>query len=209
MDDTITFYHAPQTRGGVVHWLLEEIGQPYVYHLLNLSQRRHKESAYLAVNPMGKVPAIVHREVVVTEVAAICCYLADAFPDAGLAPSIGDPRRGPYLKWLFFGPGCLEPALIDRMGAREPVSAQMVGYGDFTVTLDVVAHAVARGTYLLGEQFTAADIVIGSGLRWGMMMGGIPQRPELVAYTGRLAERPALRRAEAKDVELAATLAGS
>ena len=139
---------------------------------------------------MGKVPAIAYREVVVTEVAAICCYLADAFPGAGLAPPIGDLRRGPYLKWLFFGPGCLEPALIDRMSAREPVPAQMVGYGDFASTFEVVAHAVARGTYLLGEQFTAADIVIGSGLRWGMMTGGIPQRPEFVAYTGPLGRTP-------------------
>src|SRR6476659_6579635 len=113
MDDTITFYHAPQTRGAVVHWLLEEIGQPYTYHLLNLSQGQQKDPAYLAVNPMGKVPAIAYREGVVTEVAAICCYLADAFPGAGLAPPIGGLGRGPYLKWLFFGPGCLEPALID------------------------------------------------------------------------------------------------
>jgi glutathione S-transferase len=110
---------------------------------------------------------------------------------------------------LFFGPGCLEPALIDKMSAREPVPAQMMGYGDFATTFAVVAHAVARGTYLLGEQFTAANIVIGSGLRWGMMTGAIPQRPEFMAYTGRLAARPALQRAEAKDVELAATMAGS
>lgn len=208
MGDTITFYHAPQTRGAVVHWLLEEIGQPYAYHLLNLSQGQQKDPAYLAVNPMGKVPAIAHRDVVVTEVAAICCYLADAFPGAGLAPPIGDLRRGPYLKWLFFGPGCLEPALIDRMSAREPVPARMAGYGDFATTFDVVAKAVTGGSHLLGEQFTAADIVIGSGLRWGMMVGAIPERPEFVAYVGRLAERPALKRAQAKDVEFAATMAG-
>ena len=142
MDDTITFYHAPQTRGAVVHWLLEEIGQPYTYHLLNLSQGQQKDPAYLAVNPMGKVPAIAYREVVVTEVAAICCYLADAFPEAGLAPPIGDPYRGTYLRWLFFGPGSLEPAVMDRLLKREAGPPKALGYGDFDTTMAVVAAAV-------------------------------------------------------------------
>jgi glutathione S-transferase len=206
-DDVVTLYHAAPSRGSIVHWMLEEIGRPFRFHLLDLGKAQQKDPAYLAVNPMGKVPAIVHRGVVVTEVAAICCYLADAFPEAGLAVPIGDPGRGPYLKWLFFGPGCLEPAMADRMFKREPVPARALGYGDYDTTLDVVAKAVAPGPYLLGDRFTAPDVVIGSTLRWGLMMGTVPERPEIVAYTSRLAERPALQRAQAKDAELAASLA--
>jgi glutathione S-transferase len=207
-DDAITLYHAAPSRGSIVHWMLEEVGAPFRIELLDLSKGQQKEPRYLAINPMGKVPAISHRRVVVTEVAAICCYLADAFPQAGLAVPIGDPRRGPYLKWLFFGPGCLEPAMADRMFKREPAPARALGYGDYDTTLDVVTRAVAPGPYLLDDRFTAADIVIGSTLRWGIMVGAVPERPEIVAYTNRLAERPALQRTQAKDAELAASLAG-
>jgi glutathione S-transferase len=207
-DDAITLYHAAPSRGSIVHWMLEEVGAPFRIELLDLSKGQQKEPRYLAINPMGKVPAISHRGVVVTEVAAICCYLADAFPQAGLAVPIGDPRRGPYLKWLFFGPGCLEPAMADRMFKREPAPARALGYGDYDTTLDVVTRAVAPGPYLLDDRFTAADIVMGSTLRWGIMVGAVPERPEIVAYTNRLAERPALQRTQAKDAELAASLAG-
>jgi glutathione S-transferase len=207
-EDVITFYHAAPSRGSVVHWMLEELGQPFRIELLSLDRNQQKDPAYLAVNPMGKVPTIVHRGVVITEVAAICCYLADAFPGACLAPPIGDPRRGTYLRWLFFGPGCLEPAVVDRMLKREPAPARAIGYGDFETTLEVLATAVTPSPYLLGDQFTAADVVIGSGLRWGMMIGAVPQRPEIAAYVGRLVERPALQRAQAKDAELAASSAG-
>jgi glutathione S-transferase len=202
----IVFYHAPQTRALIVHWMLEEAGAPYRLHLLNRHQGDHKAPAYLAVNPMGKVPTLAHGDVVITEAAAICCYLADVFPDAGLAPPIGDRRRGLYLKWLFFGPGCLEPAILDRMLERPAGAPQQVGYGTFETTLEVVAQAVARGPYLLGEQFTAADVVIGSGLRWGMWTKAIPERSEIVAYVGRLDERPALQRTTARDAELVASM---
>jgi glutathione S-transferase len=155
---------------------------------------------------MGKVPAIDHDGVIVTEAAAICCYLADAFPKPGLAVPIGDRRRGPYLKWLFFGPSCLEPAIVDRMLKREPGPPASMGYGDFETALGVAA--LARGPYLLGEQFTAADVVIGAGLIWGMMIKVIPERPEILTYTERLRARAASERAFAKDAELAATLNG-
>jgi glutathione S-transferase len=154
---------------------------------------------------MGKVPALKHGDVVITEAAAICAYLADEFPRAKLNVPVGDPRRGLYLKWLFFGPSCIEPAMIDRAAPRkeEPRRA-MLGYGDFDTVMDVVAKAVSKGPYLLGDQFTAADVVIGSGLRWGMLFKLMPERPEFVAYVGRLASRPALQRSEAQDKELAA-----
>jgi glutathione S-transferase len=201
----LTLYHAAPSRSSIVRWMLEEIGEPYDLHLLSLKTGEHREPAYLAVNPMGKVPALRHGDVVVTESAAICLYLADAFPRAGLTVPIGDPRRGPFLKWLFFGPGCVEPAITDRAfkRAEEPPRGTL-GYGDYDTTMGVVARAVEPGPYLLGETFTAADVVIGSTLRWGMMFKLVPERPEFLAYTGRLAERPALRRAQEMDQELMA-----
>ena len=146
--------------------MLEEIGEPYDIHLLSLNKGDNRAPEFLAVNPMGKVPALKHGDVVITEAAAICAYLADEFPRAKLNVPVGDPRRGVYLKWLFFGPSCIEPAMMDRAAPRkeEPRRA-MLGYGDFDTVMDVVAKAVSKGPYLLGDQFTAADVVIGSGLR--------------------------------------------
>ncbi len=201
----LTLYHAAPSRSSVTRWMLEEVGEPYDIHPLSLSKGDNRAPDYLAVNPMGKVPALRHGDVVITEAAAICTYLADEFPRAGLSVPIGDPRRGVYLKWLFFGPSCIEPAVMDRASPRreEPRRA-MLGYGDFDTVMDVVAKAVGRGPHLMGEQFTAADVVIGSNLRFGMMFKLLPERPEFTAYVGRLAQRPALQRAEAKDKELAA-----
>jgi glutathione S-transferase len=185
--------------------MLEELGEPYDIHLMSLKKGDNRTADYLKVNPMGKVPALRHGDVVITESAAICTYLADAFPQAKLNVPVGDPRRGVYLKWLFFGPSCVEPAMMDRMFPRKDDAPRAaLGYGDYDTVIDVLAEAVRGGPYILGEQFTAADVVIGSGLRYGMMFKGIPERPEFVAYGGRLAERPALKRATAKDQELAA-----
>jgi glutathione S-transferase len=154
---------------------------------------------------MGKVPALRHGDVVITEVAAICLYLADAFPQAGLTVPISDPRRGPFLKWLFFSPGVIEPAIMDRAYKRaEEAPRAALGYGDFDTTMDVVAAGVGRGPYLLGDTFTAADVVVGSTLRWATIFKLIPERPEFVAYAARIAARPAAQRAEAKDREYAA-----
>lgn len=201
---SLVLHHASPSRSSVVLWMLEEVGEPYEVRLLSLDRGEHKAPDYLALNPMGKVPTVVHDGVPITEVAAICCYLADTFPAAGLAPPIGDPRRGPYLKWLFFGPGCLEPAIVDRMHQRPAAPPRSLGYGDFETTLGVVERAVAGGPYLLGQDFSAADIVIGANLRWAMFMKAIPERPALAAYVARLAERPALKRATAKDEDLRA-----
>ena len=201
----LTLYHAAPSRSSIVRWMLEEIGEPYEIQLLSLSKGENRAPDYLAVNPMGKVPALRHGDAVITEAAAICAYLADEFPRAKLNVPLGDARRGPYLKWLFFGPSCIEPAMMDRAFPRkEEARRAALGYGDFDTVIKVVADAVARGPYILGEQFTAADVVIGSTLRFGMLFKLLPEQPEFTAYTGRMAQRPALQRAEAKDKELAA-----
>jgi glutathione S-transferase len=200
----LKLYHASPSRSSIVRWMLEEIGEPYDIELLNLAAGDQFKPAYLAINPMGKVPALMHDGAIITEAAAICTYLADAFPQAGLSVPIGDPRRGTYLKWLFFAPGCIEPAMIDRAAPRaEPARRGMLGYGDFDTVMNVVANGVAKA-YLMGQQFTAADVVLGSTLRWGLMFKLLPERPEFVAYVGRLGERPALQRAVTLDQELAA-----
>ena len=185
--------------------MLEELGEPYELHVLTLAKGEQHQPGHLAVNPMGKVPALKHGDVVVTEAAAICTYLADEFPDARLNIPIGDKRRGPYLKWLFFSPSCIEPAMTDRAFPRQEQPRRgMLGYGDFDTVMEVVAKAVEPGPYLLGEQFTAADVIVGSTLRWGLMFGLLPTRPEFIAYVGRLEQRPALQRAVAADQKLAA-----
>jgi glutathione S-transferase len=201
----LTLFHASPSRSSIVLWMLEEVGEPYEVKLLKLSEGENLKPAYLAVNPMGKVPALQHGDTVITEVAAICTYLADEFPARKLNIPIGTPQRGVYLKWLFFAPGCIEPAVIDRAVPRkEEARRAMLGYGDFDTTMNVLAAAVAKGPYIMGEQFTAADVVVGSQIRWGMIFKMIPERPEFTAYAARLAARPASQRAEARDKAFAA-----
>ena len=201
----LTLYHATPSRSAVTRWMLEEIDEPYDIHLLSLTNGDNRKPDYLTVNPMGKVPALRHGDVVIAESAAICTYLADEFPKANLNVPIGNPQRGVYLKWLFFGPSCIEPAMMDRAFPRkEEARRAALGYGDFDTVMDVVAKAVAKGPYLMGEQFTAADVVIGSGLRFGMMFKLLPERPEFVSYVEHLTKRPASQRADAKDKELGA-----
>jgi glutathione S-transferase len=201
----LTLYHAAPSRSATVRWMLEEVGEPYDLHLLKLAEGEQLKPEYLAVNPQGKVPALKHKGVVITEVAAICTYLADEFPKAKLNIPVGDPRRGVYLQWLFFGPSCMEPAITDRAFPRkEPPRAGSVGYRDIEALADIVAQAVEKSPYIMGEQFTAADVVIGSAVRWGTMFKLIPERDAFRPYAERLAARPALQRAEAKDKALAA-----
>jgi glutathione S-transferase len=147
------------TRGNIVSWMLEELGIPYDLDAMSLERGDHRRPGYLAINPMGKVPAITHKGIVVTEAAAICAYLADEFPAANLSVPIGDPRRGLYLKWLFFGPVCLEQAIIDRTLDRPVAQARTLSYGDFDRTMDTVAKALASGPYLLGQQFTTPNCI--------------------------------------------------
>ncbi len=200
----LTLYHIVPSRSSVVLWMLEEIGEPFELHVLNMKKGENRQPDYLAVNPMGKVPALVHNGTVITEVAAICCYLADAFPRADLNIPIGHPLRGPYLKWLFFAPGALEPAVMDRAYRRaEEAPRTALGYGDYDTTMDVVARAVTPGPFLMGDKFTAADVVIGSSLRWGMVFKLVPERKEFADYVSRFVDRPAAKRATARDEELA------
>jgi glutathione S-transferase len=199
----LTLFHASPSRSSIVHWMLEELGEPYKLEVLNLRAGDQRKPAYLAINPMGKVPTLKDGDVVVSEVAAICCYLADTYPKAKLAPPIGDKRRGDYLKWLFYGPSCLEPAMIDKALNRPPAPRSTAGWADYDTVIEVLRSAVGAREYLLGEQFTAADIVIGSGLRWGMLFKMFPELPEFVTYVDRLKARPAMQRQLAKDEELA------
>ena len=182
--------------------MLEELGEPYDLNVIDTKKQQQLEPTYRAINPMGKVPALEHAGQVITEVGAICLYLADAFPKAGLAPAIGDPLRGPYVRWMFFQGNCFEPAIIDKAMNREPGMRAMSPYGDFATTIDVVAKAVAKGPWFLGDRFTALDVYFGSAIRWTTMFKLLPERPEFASYIARLSGRPALQRAEAKDKAL-------
>lgn len=204
--DEIVFYTNPQSRGRIVRWMLEEVGQPYRTQVLAFDGAQ-KSPEYLAINPMGKVPAIVHRGVVVTEGAAICAYLADAFPEAGLAPAHGDPLRGTYYRWMFFSAGPVEAAVSARaMGLLAPPErAAMVGYGSYEQTVDTLELAAKSASpWLLGDQFTAADVYVGSQVSWGLMFKTLPERPAFVEYANRLRAREAALRAVALDDALLA-----
>jgi glutathione S-transferase len=207
MSEEVVFYHNPMSRGRMVHWMLEETGAPYRLELINFEKGENRKPAFLAVNPMGKIPAIVHRDTVVTETGAIITFLADAFPSNKLAPAIGDPARGTYLRWMFFGQGCIEPAFIDRMLARPAADKPTaVGYGSYDDVVRATEKALTPGPYLLGSRFSAADVYIGSQLAFGMMMKILDPRPAFQSYVGLLAERPAYRRFSEQGDKLAAQM---
>ena len=199
--EEIVLYTNPMSRGRIARWMLEETGQPYRAEVLEYGAAM-KSPQYLAINPMGKVPAIVHSGVVVTECAAICAWLADAFPEAGLAPAPGDPLRGPYYRWLFFAAGPLEAAVTAKsLGLLAPAEKSgMAGYGSYEQTVDALETVVAGAApWLLGERFSAADVYVGSQVVWGQQFGSLPARPAFAAYAARLQARDAYRRATALD----------
>jgi len=200
---SLKLYHAVPSRSATARWMLEEIGEPYDLEVLDLKNGDQYRPAYLSISPMGKVPALADGDVIVTEAAAICCYLADTFPKAQLAPPIGDRRRGQYLKWLFFGPSCVEPAITDKALDRPAGRRETLGWADYDTVVRVLKEGVLRGPYLLGQQFTAADVVIGAGIRWALLFKVLPEIPEFVSYAKRLAQRPGLQRQIAMDEELA------
>jgi glutathione S-transferase len=205
MADELAFYTNPMSRGRIVRWMLEEIGRPYRTELLEYGTTM-KAPEYLAINPMGKVPALRHGDTVVTECAAICAYLADAFPDAGLAPPPGDRLRGPYYRWLFFGAGPLEAAAANKaFGLEVPAERKgMVGYGSLPEVLAVLEAAVSEREHLVGNRFSAADVYVGSHIGWGMEFGMIDKRPAFERYFTRLNARPAAVRAREIDDALVA-----
>jgi glutathione S-transferase len=200
----LTFFHAPNSRSTAVAILLEELGAPHQTQILNMTANEQRQPAYLAINPMGKVPAIRHGESLVTEQAAIFIYLADLFPGAGLAPAIGDPLRGPYLRWMAFYGSCLEPAVIDHFLKRDPGPARMSPYGDYDTVLRIVTEQLRPGPYLLGNTLTAADVLWGTALKWMTGFKVVPDVPEIVSYVERVCSRPAFARVSAQDAELAA-----
>ena len=199
MAKELVFYTNPMSRGRIVRWMLEEVGAPYRTQVIQYGPEM-KSDDYLAINPMGKVPAIRHGDVVVTECAAICTYLADAFPDAGLAPPAQD--RGAYYRWLFFAAGPFEAATTDRMLKAAPTAAQegMVGYGNARTVVGALEHALTQSAYVAGDSFTAADVYVGSHVQWGMdMTGMLEKRPVFVDYWSRLSSRHAYLRAQEID----------
>jgi glutathione S-transferase len=200
----VTFFHAPQSRSAGALVLLEELGADYELRVLNLKQGDQRKPEYLGVNPMGKVPAIVHDGALVTEQGAVYTYLADLYPEAGITPAIGDPLRGPYLRWLFYYGSSFEPALIDKAMKREPAPASTSPYGDYDTMLKTLTDQLAAGPWLLGERFTAADVLWGTALRWTTMFKLVPETPVIAGYIARVAARPAVARAARIDADLAA-----
>jgi glutathione S-transferase len=199
----LVFYTNPMSRGRIARWMLEEVGQPYETVLLDYGTTM-KGADYLAINPMGKVPAIRHNDIVVTETAAICAYLADAFPEAGLAPPTD--ARGDYYRWLFYAAGPVEAAVTNKaLEVSFPQEKKaFVGYGSFDEVIATLEYAVSRAPYIAGERFSAADVYVGSQIGWGMMFGSIEKRPAFEAYWAGISQRPAAKRASEIDDALIA-----
>lgn len=202
MSDKVILHHAAPSRSSTALFMLEEVGAPYELRVLDLQKDEQRGAEFLAINPMGKVPTIEHNSGTITEVGAICTYLADAFPGAGLAPPVGDPLRGPYLRWMFFQGNCLEPAMIDHALKREPGRRGMMPYGDYETTVDTLEKAIEKGPWFLGERYSAADVYVGSALAWGMQFQLLPERETFKRYAERLHERPAYKRAVAIDEKI-------
>ena len=200
MADELVFYTNPRSRGRIVRWMLEEVGQPYRTEVMHYGTTM-KEPAYLAINPMGKVPALRHGDAVVTEAAAICAYLADAFPQARLAPSPGDRLRAPYYRWMFFAAGPVKSAVTNKtFGFDVPAERQgSVGYGNFAQVMNALEQAVSQAPYLLGDNFTAADVYVGSQVGFGLMFNTFDKRPAFESYWKRISSRPAYARARELD----------
>lgn len=200
----ITLFHAPQTRSSGVLTLLEELGAPYKLHPLDMKAGEHREPGYLAVNPMGKVPAILHGDALVTEQVAIGIYLADLFPEAGITPALGDALRGPYLRWYVFYAACFEPALVDKALKREPGPVPMVPYGTVEQTIATLIGQLSRGAWMLGDRFTALDALWGPALTWMTQFGLLESTAPVSGYVARWNARPSVERARKIDADLLA-----
>ncbi|MGA3983329.1 glutathione S-transferase family protein [Ralstonia nicotianae] len=202
----LTLYHAPHSRSAGARMLLEILNADYEIHPLNLKTNAQRAPAYLEINPMGKVPALRHGEVLITEQAAVYMYAAELYAEAGLSPAVGDPLRGSYLRWMVFYGSCFEPALVDRSMQRPPAPPARSPYGDFGAVNSLINAQLSDSPYLLGERFTAADVLWGSALHWTVGFGLVPETPVLRAYIDRILARPAIQRSRALDEALAAEL---
>ena len=203
----LTFFHSSNTRSTGALILLKELGADYRLHVLDMKAGEQRQPAYLAVNPMGKVPAILHGEALVTEQVAVFLYLADLYPQAGLAPAIGDPLRGPYLRWMAFYGSCFEPALMGRSMKHEPAAPSSSPYGDFETMFKTLTDQLGKGDYMLGDRFSAVDVLWGTALTWTTMFGLVPETPVTRAYMDRVNARPSVAWARQKDAELVAAQA--
>ncbi|KWO54222.1 glutathione S-transferase family protein [Burkholderia territorii] len=203
-DRHLTLYHSPRSRSAGARMLLEELSADYELHVFDLSAGKHHDAEYLGINPMGKVPALRHGDVIVTEQAAVYMYAAELYSEAGLSPAPGDLLRGPYLRWMTFYGSCLEPAVVDRSMNRPPAAYSTSPYGDFDAVINAIDAQLAKGPWLLGERFTAADVLWGSALHWTTMFKLVPETPNIRAYIDRVLARPAIQRAQAADAALAA-----
>jgi glutathione S-transferase len=199
-------FHCPNTRSSALMLLVEELGADVEVRTMSLKKAEHRAPDYLAVNPLGKVPAIVHHGQLITETVACLLYLAELHPKSGLSPAIGDPLRGPYLRWMAFYGAAFEPAIVDASMKREPSSSGISPYGTFDGMLKVVTDQLAKGPYILGDRFTAADVLWGTGLTWTTGFKLVPETPEIKSYLATLAKRPALSRHRAREAERAAHL---
>jgi glutathione S-transferase len=204
IDRRVTFYHAPQSRSAGVRILVEELGADHDLVALDLQAGQQREPAYLAINPMGKVPALRHGEALITEQAAVYQYLAELYPEHGLVPPVGDAQRGPFLRWMVFYGSCFEPAVVDRALKRDSGGRSMSPYGDYASVMQALIQQLAPGPWLLGERFTVADVLWGSALGWMQAFKLLPESPEIQRYVARFSERPAVRRAAALDQALIA-----
>ncbi len=207
MADELVLYTNPMSRGRIARWMMEEIGQPYRAEILGFDGSM-KSTEYKALNPMGKVPTLVHGDTVVTECAAICAYMADAFPQAGLAPAPESRLRGPYYRWMFFAAGPVEAAVSNKAFGLEvpPDRTRSIGYGTYADVMDTLEYALTRSEYVAGDRFSAADVYVGSQVLWGLQFGTIEKRPAFEAYGARIAGRPAARRAAEIDDALIAKM---
>ncbi|ANH71830.1 glutathione S-transferase, N-terminal domain protein [Ralstonia insidiosa] len=202
-DRHLILYHSPRSRSRGVRMLLEELGADYELRPFDLTTGQHHTPEFLAINPLGKVPTLRHGDVVVTEQAAVYMYAAELYPEAGLSPAVGDPLRGAYLRWMVFYGACFEPAVVDRSMNRPSANYSMSPYGDFDTVISTINAQLAKGPYLLGERFTAADVLWGAALDWITKFKLMPETPVVRAYIDRVMARPAIQRAQAADLALA------
>lgn len=198
---TLTLYHNPKSRSASARVLLEALGVPYDVQTIDFANGQNRTPEFLALNPLGKLPTLVHDGAVITEQVAITIYLADRFPAAGLAPAVDDLLRGPYLRWLAFYAACFEPALMDHAFQRTPLDPATSPYRDYDTVIETLVAQLERGDYLLGDTLTAADLLWGTGLRWTTAFGIVPKLPAIMAYIERVSAHPAMIRAAELDAE--------